>query len=230
MESIPPQAIIILTDWFTPGFRAGGPITSCWNLSNALSSKTEIFAIISDRDLHDTQPYPGIKTNSWVNIQKNISVCHLSPSKQTCKNIMHWINSINAKVIYLNSLFSRVFTIYPLYLKWRGKLNKRIVLAPRGMLKDSALRFKSIKKQCFLFALRSIQLAKWIDFHATDEKELMGIKEHIGQKTNISLIPNIPATVRSYERKPIGKVFNFLFVERIHPIKGLLEALRFLKE
>ncbi|MEZ5039049.1 MAG: glycosyltransferase family 4 protein [Saprospiraceae bacterium] len=213
-----------------PGYKAGGPITSCWNLSNALSEKTKVYVLTSDRDLNETHPYPGITRDQWVEIQKNLFVCYLSPTQQTYKGICQQIKTVQADVIYLNSLFSLTFTIYPIHLKWRRKLNSRIILAPRGMLKASALQFKSLKKRWFIRVLRWMRLAKWITFHATDEEEVKDIKKHLGGNAQVFLIPNMPSLVTTYIPKEIGEVFHFLFVGRIHPIKGLLEALHYLKE
>lgn len=45
--------LIILSDWFAPGYRAGGPITSCVNLSYAMRDYFDVKIITSDRDFGD---------------------------------------------------------------------------------------------------------------------------------------------------------------------------------
>ena len=190
--------ILILTDWFSPGYKAGGPITSCLNLSSALSEKQQVYIVTSDRDLNDTTAYPGILVNQWIEFKPNLQVCYLSPSRQKLKDIHRLIQEIEIRVIYLNSLFSRVFTIYPLFLKWRKHLPCRVVLAPTGMLRASALRFKPLKKKIFIQVLRWVQISRWVDFHATDQQEVEDIKLHLGSISSISLIPNYPAPIEPY--------------------------------
>lgn len=221
---------MILTDWFSPGYRAGGPITSCLNLAKALSTYVEVYVLTSDRDLNEHTPYPGVTKDQWVDFPPNIKVCYLSPNRQTRSAIRMYINQEGAPIIYLNSLFSTVFTIYPLWLKWRGQIKGQIVLAPRGMLRASALQFNSLKKKVFIQCLRLIRLHKWIEFHATDKAEVKDIKKHISVDSQITLIPNYPLPVREHVRRVKGGPSCFLFLGRIHPIKGLLETLEYLQE
>jgi len=223
-------SILLLTDWFPPGYKAGGPITSCWNLSLLLSQKIKVYVLTSDRDLSDSDPYPDILPDIWIEVQKNLWVCYLSPSQQTIRGVNLQIQNINPKVIYLNSLYSLVYTIYPMWLKWQGRLNNRMILAPRGMLKDSALAYKSLKKRWFIRILHWGLIASWVDFHATDEKELLAIKNFFGRNAKIFLIPNNAVPIQAYRPKLITNSYHFLFVGRIHPIKGLKEALLFLRK
>lgn len=222
--------LLILINWFTPGYRAGGPITSCQNLVEALSSNLEIYVLTSDRDLNDQIAYPNVVIDQWIDFAPNVKVCYLSPKMQTPTSIKQYILDAKAEVIYLNSLFSTIFTIYPLWLKWSGHLKEKIVLAPRGMLRSSALQFKPFKKKIFLQLLNAVQLHNWVQFHATDSTEFTDIKQHLGQRSQIALISNYPLPVNVYKQRKKQPTTRFLFLGRIHPIKGLLETLRFLKE
>ena len=56
--------ILIFSDWFSPGFKAGGPIRSVSNLVQLLGKRA--WVITSDRDLGDDVPYTGIPRNQWV--------------------------------------------------------------------------------------------------------------------------------------------------------------------
>ncbi|WP_431214863.1 hypothetical protein ACQ86N_08990 [Puia sp. P3] len=51
------QRLLILTDWFYPGYKAGGIITSVYDLAMLLRDEYSIFIMTSDRDLGDSQPY-----------------------------------------------------------------------------------------------------------------------------------------------------------------------------
>ena len=200
------------------------------NLSSALSEKQQVYVLTSDRDLNDTRAYPGVQVNQWIEFKPNLQVCYLSPSHQTLKHLYTFIIEVEAKVIYLNSLFSQVFTIYPLFLKWRKQLHARVILAPRGMLRESALSFKPLKKKLFIQTLRWIQISNWVDFHATDKQEIEDIHHHLGIAASIFLIPNYPVPVSPYFLREKQNPTSFLFLGRVHPIKGLLEALSFFKK
>ena len=55
-----------MVDWYAPGFKAGGPIRSAVNFADQLENDLDIFVLTTDRDLGDTQAYPGILADQWV--------------------------------------------------------------------------------------------------------------------------------------------------------------------
>ena len=57
---------MILVDWYSPGYKAGGPIQSCVNIVNALYKYYDIYVLTSDTDHGETQPYAGIESNKWL--------------------------------------------------------------------------------------------------------------------------------------------------------------------
>ena len=59
------RKLLLLTDWFYPGYKAGGPIQSCYNLTLLLRNRFDIYVVCSDRDLNETRPYPGIRSGEW---------------------------------------------------------------------------------------------------------------------------------------------------------------------
>src|SRR6266850_2263164 len=100
----------------------------------------EIFVFTSDRDLDEKKSLPGILTNSWQEYLPGVKAYYASSGKMNWQNIRKLIASVRPDFLYLNSLFSRYFTIYPLLMKRFSGLTANIVLAPRGMLKSSALQ------------------------------------------------------------------------------------------
>jgi len=55
--------ILVVTGHYLPGFKAGGPLRSVANLVNCLRDEFEFLILTSDRDLGDTEAYPGTQYN-----------------------------------------------------------------------------------------------------------------------------------------------------------------------
>ena len=216
------RSIMVLSDWFAPGFRAGGPITSCVNFAHTMQDDFHIKVLTSDRDLNDTEPYPNITTDCWLRFDRGISVYYCSPTQRCGQSFRGLLDKSQPDFLYLNGMFSTSFTIFPLWQYFRNKLNANIVLAPRGMLRPSALRFKPIKKYAYLKLLRLSGVADRIQFHATHEQERDDIHRVFGSKVQVEVIPNCvrpPQPLTNSIQKEAGAL-KAITVGRIHPIKN----------
>lgn len=216
------KKILLFVDWFDPAFKAGGPIRSCVNFAMNTDDSFDIFVFTGDRDLGDDHPLKGIQTNTWINYKKDIKVYYASPDSLGLKSVRSIIDSIHPDFIYLNSVFSRVFTIYPLLLKRYYGVKARIILSPRGMLKPSALNFKPFRKKVFLWAMRTLGISAAIRFHATDDTEVFDVKK-IFNRNEVFMASNFSSeaqTIQTLTPKQKGEL-SILFLGRIHPIKNL---------
>lgn len=228
--SINKPKVLVMADWFDPGFKAGGPIRSCVNFAGNLKDHLDIHVLTTDRDLGDHAPYPGIQQDTWIRHSLGINVFYASPQWISWKNILEAIRSVRPDVIYLNSMYSRYFSLYPLLMKKRGAINSKVVLSPRGMLKDSAIQFKAGKKKLFLRLFRLLGLQRGIVFHATDATEQQDIKKYFGTVQSVLIGNNhgLQHALKLPVSKAVGEV-DLLFIGRLHPIKNLhylLELLR----
>jgi glycosyltransferase involved in cell wall biosynthesis len=215
MESI---KILIFCDWFSPAFKAGGPIRSIVNLVDRFKNQYEIYVFTSDRDLNDTIPFTGILTDQWVE-QDGYKIYYHSPGQMTYKKVKSVIAEIYPDKIYLNSMFSNM--ILPLMAASRSK---KIIMAPRGMLRSSALAVKPIRKYFYLTLLRTFNIEQHIVFHSTSEEETKDILYIFPKAPRIIEAPNLPVAVSnslSEQLKNVGEL-KMIFVGRIHPIKNLL--------
>lgn len=219
------KRIFISIDWFTPGFRAGGPIKSIVNFCEAFKNEFEIFIYTSDRDLGTAQPYP-VKVNSWV-VNNGVNVFYSSPPNQNRANLKKQLASVAPNFIYINSIFSKHYSIDVLLIQKHFPKIKYIV-APRGMLKQSALNFKKAKKVIFLKVANIFSLYKNIVFQATDEVEAADIQKQIQSYNAVTQIGNLPQKPqKSITYLPKAEHFlRIIFVGRIHPIKNLKLALQ----
>jgi hypothetical protein len=61
--------LLIFTDWFTPGYKAGGPVRSLLNLTRGLQEEVDIYVFTSNKDLGAKEPYLDIPANEWVTFE-----------------------------------------------------------------------------------------------------------------------------------------------------------------
>lgn len=223
--------VLIFIDWYLPGFKAGGPIQSVANIVEHLGDLLELYILTSDTDYSENDPYFNIIPNEWVDVGK-AKVMYLPKTYQNCSIFRRIIKEVNPNCIYLNSLFSKYFTLLPI---WVCKLFFRrlpILLAPRGMLKTGALSLKKNKKSTFL------KLAKWmgwyknVKWHATSEEEVYEIRNYIGKKPIVANLINFSGNSVKYilynEKNP--GLLKLIYVARIAKVKNLHFALEVLRD
>jgi hypothetical protein len=184
------RKILISADWFAPGFRAGGPIRSVVNIAELLSDSADVRVLTSCRDLGVDQAYDGIAVNAWTAFHGKTQVFYGTGAGRRSE-LRRLLREERLGAVYLNSMFSFSGSLWPLWLARTLPDSTRIVLAPRGMLKSSALNRKAWKKRPLLKLLRWSGLMRRVVFHATSADELEEIeREFPGAKA--VLIPNVP--------------------------------------
>lgn len=212
---------MIFTDWYLPGFKAGGPIKSVSNLVSLLSSDYDIYVVTSDRDLNDVDPYPNINSDCWVQ-HENYHIFYTSDSNNGYKIIKNIIITTKPDYVYINSMFSIHFTIFPLLIKKFNDLESKYFVSPRGMLRESALAQKRLKKMVFINIQSVIKLFKDVTFHATDNQEQKDIKKYFKSNISVKTIENVAILNKGFTKKQKEKDYvTLVFTGRIHPIKGL---------
>ncbi len=192
----------------------------------------QVFVFTSDRDLGSAEAYPGIRTDEWLEGEEGLSVYYCSPEMLSWQNIRGQMDVIQPDLIYLNSMFSLKFTIYPLLIARLYKRDQVTILSPRGMLRESAIRYKTVKKKLFLTVLCALGLHRGIRFHATDQTEAQDITNYFGRSSPVTMIPNFPGALAGDLSVPVKNSgeLSMIFVGRIHPIKNLHFLLEVLKE
>jgi len=195
-------SVLIISEWYPPAFKAGGPIRSVYNLVKLLRAESDLKVLTSSYDLdgsnisHDADYI--IEANDARSIRKYVKA-HAGP-------------------VYLNSMFSWNYGILPLFH------SRKIYLSPRGMLKASALRHKPLKKRIYLRVANLLRLYAHTHFIASNQAELEEIKEHIKVHKGISILQNVstePREVTTPITKKPGEA-KLVHVGRIHAIKNLI--------
>lgn len=223
------KRILIFTDWFLPGYKAGGPIRSLANLIRHLNHELEIFLACGDRDYLDDRPYDKVELNTWIDVY-GIKLIYLPPSNQQINTYSSIIDRLNPDVVYINGIFSKSFSINPLIALKGSK--RRVIVAPRGMLAKGAMSIKAFKKKAFLNFAKVSRLYENVHFHATSKQEKIDISRRF-PRNNITFIPNLPTSAPNKkhdrkEKKP-GEI-RLISVARIAPEKNIDFALDTLKE
>jgi glycosyltransferase involved in cell wall biosynthesis len=226
------KKILLFADWYEPGYKAGGPIRSCVNFVRQMRSHYRIYIFTSDRDLGSSLPYEEVGVDEWRMNNDQIDIYYCSPGKLTWQNIRRQIAFVQPDFIYLNSMFSPKFTIYPLLISRLYRRETLLILSPRGMLRSSAIQFKTGKKKLFLKGLRALGLNRAVHFHATDETEAKDIRRFFGKTSRLSVIANFPGALVDDlpETAKYPGELALIFIGRIHPIKNLDFLLVMLKE
>jgi glycosyltransferase involved in cell wall biosynthesis len=222
--------ILILCDWFLPGYLAGGPIQSIATLTQHLGNDVHFKIITTDRDFHSNTAYKNIEIDTWT-VFEGREVFYVSPENMNPEFILQLITTTTHDKLYLNSLFSRFFTVYPLKWKQQGKISSEIILAPRGMLGDGALAIKPLKKKLFLISAACFGLFKEVKWQSTSAQETAEIKKRIGKDAAVFEISNLPKPAGPLKSLDKEKgLLNLCFISRISEKKNLNFAIDVLKE
>jgi glycosyltransferase involved in cell wall biosynthesis len=226
------KTILVLIDWFVPGYKAGGPIQSCANLVEALRDDFDVRVLTTDTDHLELEPYKNIAPDLWIyNVIPDVGIYYLSKSNKNLKEINRLIREVDPDFLYLNHLFSPLFVIAPLFLKWKRKFRATTIVCPRGALFAGALNIKKYKKYPLLVLYRLMGIQRMVRFHATNFLEKDAILSFF-PGAEIHIADNLPKFLQleNTQVKKDPDSLKMLYIARIHPIKNLLFVIQCLKE
>ncbi len=224
--------VLIFIDWYLPGNKAGGPVKSIVSLTDRLKDQFNFLIVTTDTDFGDDSPYPGIRSDQWIRSDDSTRIYYFSKKKLSYKGLKQVISGLDYDVVYINSYFSKFFSIYPLLLKKTGKITKPVILAPRGMLGSGALELKSAKKKGFILMSKLSGLHNSVIWQATSDQEHQEISKIYGKNAVIKTVQNLSQAkpvAHSIKGKISGELRLF-FLSRISPKKNLSYSLRLLSK
>lgn len=213
--------ILISYEYFRPAFKAGGPIQSINNLALYLSTiGVEVYIFCSDKDLDGE--VLDVEPDKWVRYDDNIKVYYNSSTITGLYGVSKLISGVQPDFIFINGLYSLLFTIYP--LMYTGDCKK--ILSVRGMLHPGALSQKSFKKNVFLKIFRTVGLDNKCEYHSTSDIETEYIYDIFGKDKKVWMIPNLPNLLAYQEplNKSDGSI-RLVSVSLISPMKNILRVL-----
>jgi len=212
---------LIFLDYFTPAYKAGGPIRifeavarDC--LENSVSIVTQ------DQDWGDPQILPGVASNSWTAFER-ARVFYASREKRSYRAIRQLIESVQPASIHLNSFFSPTWTVKILLLKWLGFFSGiELFISPHGEMANSALQIKEFKKRFFMSIGTALGLYRGLSWIATSQKEVSEIRAHFPDAKSILFLP--PPLPQIYPHRPASKQPGFIrmvFFARLSAMKNI---------
>lgn len=232
---MPKITILILVDYYLPGYKAGGPIQSIANMVDKLGDEFQLKIVTADRDLEDTKTYPGIKVDSWNRVGK-ANVFYMLPKRRSLSDFKRLLCSTEYDILYLNSFFSFHFTIKSLLLR-RLRLvpNKPLIVAPRGEFSPGALGLKCLKKRVYIAVANLLGLYKGAFWQASSKHEVADVQQWFGSGVKMVIAPDLPHVVNEAEKSKIVKFktmgcLKIIFLSRISRKKNLDGALKMLKQ
>lgn len=229
--------LLVLADYYLPGWKAGGPIRSISNMVEALGARHEFLILTRDHDYIDHEPYPNVRIGAWNRVGR-AAVYYYEPSRHlSLKGVLRFrgvsrlICDAKPDVLFANSLFSPL-TLKALMLRRTHRIERLpILIAPRGELGPGAMRYKRLYKRCYLAVARMTGLFKAVQWQASTPEEASHIRRRIRGS-----IPFIAADIpQAPESQPVpgppktpGSV-RVAFTARISPMKNLPFLLRVLQ-
>lgn len=220
--------LLTFIDWYTPAYKAGGPIRSVSNMADLIAKDFDIYIYTGIKDIDGTE----IKKteNHWHEGLFGEKILYNKvPKFNTLKQFIKKHPDTN---FHINGIYSLRFSILPLiYLKLL-KLSTKTIISPRGMLGTGALGIKPIKKRVYLLLAKFFGLYHNIKWHATSIEEKENILNHIGKKTPVDLVQNIPSKISNeiYQLEKKKGYLKMTSISRVVPIKKfeiIIESLIF---
>ncbi len=220
--------LVVLSEYFAPGYKYGGPISSIVNFQNELKYELKIYIISSNKEF-SSKVILNVKADVWLKygFEKSF-IFYKTKTLFYFIKILFLIKKINPLKIFVNGIYSIPFSIIPALL-----FPKKTIMHVRGMLHPGALGQKAWKKKLFLGIFKIVGLHKRINFCVSDAKEEEYTKAVFGNNIKVHIAQNFPAYFPALE--PLGKGIGQLYlcsIGLISPMKNhalILEALALVK-
>jgi glycosyltransferase involved in cell wall biosynthesis len=217
--------VLVVADYYLPGFRAGGPVRAISNTIERLKSSVDFFVVTRDHDA-DGSMYHDIDDGTWTG-SAPVSV-HYAP-RLSPGLLKRCVAESACDVIWLNSFFSTA-SLGVIALRWAGRIHTPVLLAPRGEFAPAALAVKPFRKFIAMRALLWSGCLRRIHWLASSEVERQEIARAIGTQS-ITCVPEsvepVPERDDRWPTKSPGRL-RAVFASRIMPTKNLMFLLNVL--
>jgi glycosyltransferase involved in cell wall biosynthesis len=221
-----PQVLVFI-DWYTPGYKAGGPVRSIVNMVAHLHDEIDFHIVCSDTEYTEDQPYAGIIADQWTEGVFGERVFYVSSNSHRKEHWKALLTQENWDHVYVNGMYSPWYSAAPLWFAREVKVSK--IVAPRGMLAPGPMAHSTLKKRLFLTVMKLGGAYRAVRFHVTNEGEAGQVRQLIGSKANTFSVPNLPKRVRYSdvpERTKEKGQLELISVARIAVEKNTLLAIK----
>lgn len=232
---MPERTIVVLatSDYYLPGNKGGGAVQALANMVSRLGDSAMFKVVTRDRDLGDEVAYPQIPSNRW-NRLGGAEVMYI-PLKGQFLVLLKLLRGIHVDILYLNSCFSPLFSVWVLLLRRFGLVAARaVIVAPRGEFSPGAIEIKRLKKLVYIVLAKMLRLYKDVTWHVSTEYERVDIRRYWGCEAQVVIardcLPKMEEEVTFLSRRKSKGRADIVFLSRICRKKNLDGALATLAE
>lgn len=225
--------VLCVADYFIPGYKGGGPITTIINMRKQLAPDLTLSIFTRDRDLGALEPYPNIVSNCWTQTP-NGAVFYATPDLFGPYGLKIALSKRPAQLLYLNSFFSpRSSILINLLHRWIAP-GLPVLISPRGEFSPGALTINGFKKSLFIRLARIFGLYRSVHWHASSVLESEDILRQFPGSDFLHHVAPDPVIANPLEASPCHtikqiNVLNAIFISRISPKKNLVWLIELLR-
>ncbi len=228
--------VLVFCDFYFPGYKAGGPVTTLRNVVRKLSNRFEFQIVTRDHDLGETTPYENVELGNWTSVE-GVETLYLADQQVTMARLRGLLANCDPDFVYINSVWSRRFAIMPLLavrtaVLFGGAKSPKVILAPRGSFSKGALGLKARRKKWLGLIARMTGFWNGIRWQASSAFEKSDICDFIGAQSEVMVAPDLPGAMPEISKRPekVRREAKIVFLSRISPMKNLLGALELLAQ
>lgn len=220
--------VLIFAPNFWPAVAAGGTARSLTNLVREAPPEAAVTVVTAADDLGDVSAFTGL-TGHWLRFGGSRVYYFDTGSVGQTFSLFRLLRKTRWDSVVLNSYWSPVMSVLPALLTaTRLMPTGQVVLMPRGGLEPGALHIKAQKKRLAAPIFRLLYQHAVDVFAVTSESEMLNVRGLFPHKETL-LVSESPDALDFESTAPINDGLRIAFVGRIHPTKGLVEAIRALQ-
>lgn len=207
----------MFTDWFIPGYKAGGPIKSVHDMIRLLAKNYQIHVVTRNTDWMDAEPYP-LEADAWIEYS-GIRVMYLS--KHYLNYNLRLLKAIKREdVVFFNGIYSLQFNSLPILRLLVQSSRPSMIISARGMLNPNALALKPMRKRLILGLMKILGVEFKSVFHAASKLEEKSIRQ-VFPNARVKRASNIPA-FPNWEKAKLDAyhLYRFISIGRISKVKN----------
>lgn len=218
------KRVLVCIGRYLPGSRDGGPIRSIGNMVTYLAPYFDFYVVTRDRDVMDTESYPGVTPNRWHRVGSARVLYCSSVEPAILSRAFH---EVRPHVISLHAFHDTFAQVLVALRRFGAFGNTPILLAPRGQFSPGAMEIKRTKKALYLHLAKLLGLYENMQWQVSTPREKQELLQAAPARRldpdSIHVAHNITDAVAStapHVAKELGSV-KLAFIARISEMKNL---------